>query len=238
DIDPFQTVQGWWNTDDNDYEAPSEHLFEMLNIESTDQNGKYEFGDGDVYIVRQDPKEFVLEEDNDTGYVDIVREMYEAAGSETLNFKNSLYLERGPYDIVAVMDESINDEPFVVDEPVIDLFDSELPVLSQRAVQPGEQVLLFNLGRIENRDKPQVLATAARVSEEETGSSSYSFVAKSPANTTNSMRILLPEEPEEAELTLKGQEISDFEQSWDGGSNTCFLSFENSPDGVRVELKW
>ncbi|MGM0530199.1 MAG: hypothetical protein ACQER7_02470 [Bacteroidota bacterium] len=238
DIDPFQTVQGWWNTDDHDYEAPSEHLFEMMGVESVDQTGKYEYGDGDVYIVRQDPKEFVLEKDNDTRYVDIVREMYESAGSGTLNFKNSLFLERGPYDMVAVMDEGVNDEPFVVDEPVIDLFDSELPVLSQKTVQPGEQALLFNLGRIEDPKKPQVLATAARISEEENGNSSYSFVAKSPANTTNSMRILLPEEPEGAVLTLDGQEIADFEQSWDAGSNTCFLSFENFPDGVRVEVNW
>lgn len=29
-----------------------------------------------------------------------------------------------------------------------------------------------------------------------------------------------------------------FKKSWDAGSNTCFLSFENDPDGVKVELKW
>jgi hypothetical protein len=239
DIDPFQTVQGWWNTGDHDYATPSEHLFEKLGIESSDQSGKYQYGDGEVYIIRQDPKEFVLKKENDMGFVNIVKQMYDAAeGNATLTYKNSFSLERGPYDIVSVMDESVNDDVYVVDGLVIDLFDHELPVVSNKTVKPGQQVLLYNLSRIEDKEMPQVLATAARVSAVEINKKSFSFVAKSPKNTINSMRILLPQAPKKTNVISDGQKVSDFQASWDAKSNTCFLSFENNPEGVEVQIKW
>ena len=30
DVDPYQTVLEWWNTEGNAYKAPSEHLFEAM----------------------------------------------------------------------------------------------------------------------------------------------------------------------------------------------------------------
>jgi hypothetical protein len=36
----------------------------------------------------------------------------------------------------------------------------------------------------------------------------------------------------------QGQPVQDVKQSWDAASKTCFLSFENYPDGVKVELEW
>jgi len=67
----------------------------------------------------------------------------------------------------------------------------------------------------------------------------YSFVAKSPIKTTNSMRVLLPGEPTNVVLKdSKGDEYPLLKSSWDSGSSTCYLSFENSPDGVCVEVQW
>ncbi|UZJ63505.1 hypothetical protein OKW96_13460 [Sphingobacterium sp. KU25419] len=35
DLDPFQTVQEWWNTKGNHYTSPADHLFEKMNIEES-----------------------------------------------------------------------------------------------------------------------------------------------------------------------------------------------------------
>ncbi len=75
---------------------------------------------------------------------------------------------------------------------LIDLFDPEIPVLTTKVINPGNRALLFNIDRVENRDIPQVIATAARVYDEEIAEHSYAFLVKSPLNTTNVMRILLP----------------------------------------------
>ncbi len=89
------------------------------------------------------------------------------------------------------MDESITDEAYIVNGPVIDLFDPQLPVLAKKTIPPGQHALLFNLSRVQNKNQPQVLASASRIYEEDVKAGEYSFVSKSPVNTTNSIRILL-----------------------------------------------
>ncbi len=238
DNDPYQTVQEWWNTKENHFSAPSEHLFKMMNIHPDASDGKYNFGKGTVYIIRKNPKAFVLGKNSDEQFVRIVRDAYEkSANAGDLIFKNNFYLERGPYDIVSVMDENTDEKPFIVKGPVIDLFNPELPVLAEKVVKPGTQAFLYDLKRIENKDESRVLAAAARVSDEARGKRSYSFIAKSPLKTTNNMRVLLPARPKSIVLKdAEGKEIQANKSTWDARSGTCFLSFENNPEGVHVTI--
>ena len=112
-------------------------------------------------------------------------------------------------------------------------------MLAEKTVLPGEQAYLYNMGRIPNPKIPQVIAGAARVYNEKVDKRSYSFVAKSPLNTTNAIRVLLPNAPVKTTITdSSGQVLSGTESVWDARSKTCFLSFENSPEGVHVELQW
>ncbi|MGQ7867847.1 hypothetical protein [Sunxiuqinia sp. sy24] len=240
DIDPFQSVQEWWNTGENHYKAASEHLFEKLGIESTSESGEYRYGEGTVYVIRQDPKEFVLETGNDKEFVDVVKQLYEeTADAGELIFKNNFYLERGAYDLISVLDESVSDEPYVQKGRLIDLFDPKLPVLKEKIVLPGEQAYLFNVDRVEHQDTPQVLAAASRVYDEVITRESYSFIAKSPLNTTNVMRILLPENPIKCLVfDHEGKDLSNISWEWNEESKTGLLSFENDPDGIKVDIKW
>jgi hypothetical protein len=235
DNDPYQKVMEWWNTKGNNYAAPSEHLFKLLNIAPSDSIQKFTVGKGKVYIIRQNPKEFVLEANKDAAYIDLLKDGY--AGG--LSFKNNFYLQRGPYDIVSVMDENVSKDPYVIKGPVIDLFDPQLPVLATKTVEPGTQAFLYNIGRIENKKKPQVLAGACRIYNEVIKGTSYSFVAKSPLNTKNSMRVLLPGAPTKTVITNnKGESIENVQTAWDAVSGTYYLGFDNSPDGITVTLSW
>jgi hypothetical protein len=240
DDDPYQSVMEWWNTKGNHYKTPSEHLFKLLNVDVASGNQKFNVVKGTVYIMKEDPKEFVLQPNNDTAYLNIVKQAYEAdAKAGKLITKNNFYLERGPYDIISVMDENNDSKPYRVNGPVIDLFDPQLPVLANKEVQPGEQSLLFDLNRVENKNKPQVLASAARIYEEKTERNTYSFIAKSPVNTNNSMRILLPAKPTKTVVTdSKGNIINDAQSSWDESSKTLYLGFANSPDGIKVQINY
>jgi hypothetical protein len=90
---------------------------------------------------------------------------------------------------------------------------------------------------VADKTRPSVLAAAARIYSETVSARSYSFVAKSPVNTVNSMRVLLPSRPAAVSVTdAQGVAVSDVQSSWDEGSHTEYLGFANSPDGVRVEL--
>ncbi|MBF0647840.1 hypothetical protein IR083_03280 [Dysgonomonas sp. GY75] len=236
DSDPFQTVLEWWNTGGNNYAAPSDHLFKQMNIAASSKEGEYSYGKGTVYIIRTDPKNFVLENDNDKQLIEVVRKMYEQkAKAGKLLFKNNFYLQRGVYDLVAVLDESVGNESYLIKGTLIDLFDPKLPVYKSKMIQPGEQAFFLNVDRVPDKQKPQVLAAASRVYEEKTEKDSYSFAAKSPVNTTNISRILLPRKPVSVQVDGKEELVSG---SWDQQSKTYLLEFENNPEGVSVNIKW
>ncbi len=241
DSDPFQNVLEWWNTGDNDYKAASEHLFEKLNIKvPADKDSQFKVGDGTVYVIRRDPKEFVLEPDSDQPFVSRIKELYEQNEPQgPFHFKNNFFLERGPYDLIAVMDESVSSEPYILNGRLIDLFDPKLPVVEQKTVYPGEQAFLLNVDRVPHQDKPQVLASAARITQEKVEADSYSLVAKSPSNTTCVMRLLLASNPGKIMLTdNKGKPLEEALWDWDEKSQTGLLTFENSPEGIHVKLAW
>src|SRR3984957_16070826 len=63
DDDPYQPVMEWWDTKGNHFKMPSEELFGRLGIAGG--SGRYKVGKGFVYVIRQDPKEFVLQTGGD-----------------------------------------------------------------------------------------------------------------------------------------------------------------------------
>ena len=240
DKDPFQSVSEWWNQEPNSYSTASAHLFECLGLEHQPMEGEYKVEKGTVCIIRHDPKEFVLQPDSDTKLLEKITALYEKATGKKLEFKNHFYLQRGPYELISVLNESINNEPFVANGLFIDLFDPKLPVLKQKKVMPGNQSMLYNIKKLENKSMACVLATGARVSDEEHSRKSYSFVAKSPVETTNVMRIFVPKKPVKCVAAYVNESISPDIPAWewDNDSKTVLMRFENHPDGVKVNIKW
>ena len=229
DNDPFQNVYEWWNQQGNTYTAPSQHLFELMKMPQKATEGLYRYGKGKVYVLRRDPKEFVMQRDGDKALLAAVEQMYDG----TVEYKNNFYLERGPYVLSAVMDEdAAGNDPLTLHGNYIDLFDPSLPCLTSKVVQPGQQSMLFNLDAVKGKKKPQVLASACRIYNEKRTGRSYAFTAKSPSNTNNVMRILLPKEPVQKEVSVPSQ------SEWDADTNTLLLRFENSADGVEIMLAW
>jgi hypothetical protein len=236
DADPYQSVMEWWNTRGNDYKTPSAHLFELLGLPRDPQAGKYTAGKGSIYIIREDPKQFVLKARNDEVFFSTVSQAYKEAAKGAIQTKNNFYLERGPYIIAAVLDESVSSEPLALSGLFIDLFDKDLPVLTEKQVYPGEQTCLYDLRKIKNRKQGHVLCGASRCYDEVHGQNAYSFTLKSPEKTTNTSRIFLPKQPKS--LTVNGQAEQEIAAYWDGKSKTYRLVFENDPEGVTVKFEW
>lgn len=235
DKDPYQDVLEWWNSEGNSYSAPSEHLFSLLGMPEDPDSGEYTCGKGQVTVIRTDPKDFVLTPDSDSAYIEAVKKLYES-GDDRLVFKNSFYLERGPYEIAAVVDEGISGEPLVLDGKFIDLFSAELPVCDGYSVKPGTQAFLYDLGEISDKNSPHVLAAASCVEEEHLSGNNYSLLMKSPAETRNMTRVYFPSAPESVSVKDAAGNPMKFDYSWDQDSRTCLLGFDNSPEGVTVEF--
>lgn len=239
DEDPYQHVMEWWNSNDQNYERPVDHLFGLLGIAIPASEGFHPIGKGAVYILHNDPKEFVMNENGDSNYLATLQEAYQHATHSAIEYKNYFELERGPYTIAAVMPESTSKSSLVISGPVIDLFDPELPILDEKLIAPGQQSYLYRLNSISDKSSPKVLAAATRVYDEVKESNSYSFVAKSPLNTTNCMRIYLPQVPGATSLTdANSAKVPILQADWDDVSGTLLLKFENQPAGVHVKISW
>jgi hypothetical protein len=239
DNDPFQAVREWWNTEGKTYSAPSEHLFRQLGLSNISANGG-EFvkaGKGMVSVNRKDPKELVIEPRSDWTYVSKVGDAYQRYTGSRLILKNNFEVKRGPYIVAAVMDENENKTPLKIPGPVVDLFDPGLPVLNAKEVQPGSQSFLYDLSSLTS-DQPKVIAAAARIYNEKITSGTYSFVAKSPSETNNVMRIRLPKEPVSITATTSTEEAIATSREWDGRTRTLLLRFTNKSAGVQVNIQW
>ncbi|MDD3038287.1 hypothetical protein [Bacteroides sp.] len=233
DIDPYQSVLEWWNTDNNHYKTPSEHLFEMMNLSLNPVDGTYHYGKGTVIVMREDPKHFVLKAGNDQKYFETIASAFQKKTGKKIETKNSFLVERGVYTIAAVMDESVSKEPLTLSGLYIDLFDKDLPILTEKQFQPGEQGYLYDLNKVSRKVKAKVLCGASRIYDEKVGKQNYSFVAKSPLHTTNVSRVLLPRKPQKVQVNGKTEQ-----PEWDETSKTLLLTFENDPAGVNVSIEW
>ena len=239
DNDPYQRVLEWWNQGDMHYAAPSEHLFSLMGIPQKAKEGIYKYGKGKVFVLRHDPKEYVLDKGGDKQFVDVVRKAY-----GKLQLKNSFFLERGPYTLVAVLDENVvSNAPYRIKGEYIDLFSPELNYCSETNIMPGQQAFLYDLKKID-RKRPQVIAAASRQYDEKITEWNYSFVSKSPLNTTNIVCIYLPKEYNlgtfqvtEASGKRVEHQLRVFQAPKGSVAERLFwLTFENSPDGVHVKI--
>lgn len=234
DKDPFQNVREWWNQNGNKFTAPSQHLFSLMGIPANAQEGKYKVGKGTVVVRRTDPKEYILNEGGDLKFIEDVTQLYQQSKAGKLQLKNSFDLLRGPFRILAVVDESICEEPLTVNGTFIDMFDPNLPVITSKTVKPNEQSLLYDINQISSKE-PQVIASASRESDEVRTSNSYAYTAKSPIETTNVSRVWLPNKP--TSVKIDGNEVLDI-SLWDKLSNTYLIRFENNPEGRHIEFTW
>ncbi len=234
DKDPFQNVREWWNQNGNKFTAPSQHLFSLMGIPANAQEGEYKVGKGTVVVRRTDPKEYILNEGGDLKFIEDVTQLYQQSKAGKLQLKNSFDLLRGPFRILAVVDESICEEPLTVNGTFIDMFDPNLPVITSKTVKPNEQSLLYDINQISSKE-PQVIASASRESDEVRTSNSYAYTAKSPIETTNVSRVWLPNKP--TSVKIDGNEVLDI-SLWDKLSNTYLIRFENNPEGRHIEFTW
>jgi hypothetical protein len=227
DTDPFQGVREWWNSDGLSYAAPADHLFELLGVEPGAGEGVYSCGKGKLCVLRRDPKEYVLVPGGDTVLLDAIEDLY-----GPLEKKNHFVLDRGPYKLAAALDESVSEEPYILEGSFIDLFDPTLPIVTRKEVVPGTQAFLYDVCKAPKA--PAILAASSRAYDLQTTRRTFSYTCKSPIDTYNVTRILLRREP--VSVLVDGVPAGD--SSWDPATHTLYLRFPNNPDGVKVDIRW
>ena len=232
DADPFQTIREWWNQGDNKYPTPIAHLFALAGIELPQETKTFDVGEGSIAVIRKNPQDF----NNPKDKCEVMLSQVRGALQGSLKENNRFVLHRGPYDIIAVLEESVSDKPCMITGPVIDLYDPNLPVCKEMMVKPGQRALLYNLNR-NTKKAPCILAAASRAYDEKAGNLTYSCTLKGPDKTNGIARLLLSSKPGKVEAKNSQGQAIEIKSDWDEMTKTLLIRYANNPDGVKIAIE-
>jgi hypothetical protein len=235
--DPYHKIREWWNTNGMSYPTPAEHLMHLLGVPEGAQSGTYRFGRGRVVLVHANPKEYA-QAGGAQRVLDTVRSAYALTPGGKARWKEQPYvlLQRGPYTIVHVFDESAADAPLTLHGQFIDLFDGNLSVVRQREVRSGESSLMIDLSRV-GGSGPRVLASASRIYSERRSAHSYSFVSVGPQGVECVTRVRLAKEPRLVVARRADGSPAEVTTEWNAAAGVLGLRYANSTEGVRVTIQ-
>ncbi|HXI73195.1 MAG TPA: hypothetical protein VNN22_22890 [Verrucomicrobiae bacterium] len=229
DADPYLKVRDWWNSDGKNYATPREHLFEQLGIgESIATNQFVRVKKGGVIWLHERPAELSSSVEGVAKVVATTRLAAEKAGLKWRE-SNYLLLRRGPYLIAAGLDESVAGEPHTLHGRFVNLFDSELRVLTDVSITPGSRWFLLDLDAARTGE-PHLLASACRALPKLTTRKQISFTVEGVGETSAVMLVESPRPP--LAVSLNGKNLTTFEYS--AKEHLLWIRFEN--DVVPREL--
>jgi hypothetical protein len=236
--DPFAKIRAWWNTGENHFDAPDDHLRKALGLPAgvPAEDTVTKVGRGTVIQTSVDPRA-VAEQGQATldRYMSLTGKAFQAAGLKT-DRSNAIWLRRGPYVVGAVMEESVSNEPLRLKGHFVDLFDGRLPVLTDPTFGPGRRFLLMDLSRVANG--PSVVANASGIEDWTVKGGRATFQARGPKDVHAAIRLRLPAPPTGVKAAdAAGQNIA-ISHEWDAESRTALVRVVNDPEGVQVTVGW
>ncbi len=230
--DPYNRVREWWNDQGRNAAAPQADLFTRLGITHAAYSEAEAVGKGYVRVFSEKPRQLARYDYGGAKVVELAGQMYERLG-EPLRTQHYLKLQRGPYVVASVLDESVADTPLTLEGRYIDLFDAQLPYVTKRVVNVNERCLLYDLDWPGSQGvRAKVVAAAARVKEERVTERGLYFVTRGPKGTTARVCLVLPSAP--TCVTSEPQIAS--EETWDAEHSILRLSFENTARDVSFEV--
>jgi len=232
DTDPFNTVSSWWNTGKNKYEAPSQHLLELLGLDRTAKSGEYTFGKGHVFVERKHPAYYTRSKEAADEYRSVVKQAAKAVGLEYIE-NNFLHLNRGPYTIAACLGNSISEQPLELKGMFVDIFSAELPICETVSLKPGQCTWLFDLNKLQS-EKAEPVASAARIEVWREIDSGVEFELTCPKEVNIVSRIRLPKKP--SMMTVDNKNFTNY--VWHEESKTIFFKSPANEGVQLVKILW
>lgn len=213
--DPFNSINSWWT---GKFRNPAEHLFSMLGIPADENRAIYTCGNGTAAVWKINPAIISFSKEN----ADSLRELFlETAKRKGVNpvFSNHLIIERAPYTVAAVMDESINDEPLVITGLFCDMFSPDFEVITEKTLFPNDKTMLFDLTKAKDYE---IIGTSVRINSLVAFENKVQIFAGGAKMRTANIRIKLPFIPKSA--TVDNEKVKLY---FDEKSSTALISFPN-----------
>ena len=232
--DPFHQVRSWWK--DAGFANPAMHLFRECGLPEDAGDGRHPVGKGAVTVVNTAPYQFCLSKEAADGWRKIVHDVLRQADIPWQD-RNDLTLHRGPYLISAVMDESVSDEPRVLEGLFADMLGTGFPIVHRKTVMPDSSAILFDFSKIQ-RETFRVIGTSARVEETEIGEDSFTLRLRAADRIRAWIRVRLPGSVTEVSGTDDAGNAVPVNASWDEETRTLLMEYRSGGRAVRVTGKF
>ncbi len=225
--DPFNGVKSWWS---GKYANPAEHLFETLGVPLV-KKGIYPCGKGAVGVWTVNPCFFGYSKENAGEFRQFFTDVLAFSGKK-VEFTNTLSVEREPYIITAVMDESVSDAPAVYKGLFADMLTPCFDIITEKTVYPGEKSMLFDFSKA-GEDNLYIVGTSSRISSLDIDENGIiTLDAYGAADLNAKIRLKIPSPAES--VAIDGSDCS-FEN--DEQSGTVLISYFSEAKPVKITIR-
>jgi hypothetical protein len=229
--DPYDDVREWWNEMGAKQSGPAEDLFAQLGLLNGLPRDPVAVDKGWVRILTEKPRELASRPGGADTVLAAVDELLARQG-EKLRKQKYLKLKRGPYVVVAVLDEMADAQPLTLDGRYVNLFDPSLEVVQNPTFQPGTRALLFDLDSPCD-DKSRIIAAAGRVRDVRADDKGLSCSVRGPLGAHCRLRVQCAAEPKRIAIEPTGE----LKSSWDAPSRTTLIEFDNRGESVSLKVE-
>ena len=222
--DPYHGITSWWT---GSYPTAAEHLFSMLGVEEPLDGSMNKVGKGLFCYIKKNPAEFSFSKKGGEELRGYFKKAVTEAGSG-VEYTNLLSLDRGPYKVISVMDESPVSGKKTFEGVFADMFTPNLEIIRRKTVKPGESALLFDLNKIGNG--PRVIGTSLRVLSLESDDGAVSVRLKGATLKNAVLRLRLPGPVKAVDSRLDVR----FEN--DPLGKTTLLTFDSDGEEISIDM--
>lgn len=226
--DPFAGIRAWWNQNGLSYDTPMAHLTDLLGLGLAPNNGLYAVGKGAVGVLNVHPAQIAYNEQTEKEYRTLLLSCRERIGMPEFIPKNYFALRRGPYIVAGSPKDSTEGNSFTLDGAFVDMMNPALPVLPRLWLKPGEYCLAADLSKYHG--EPCLVCGAGRVSDWTLSGDTLTFTCAAPSGASCVLRI-----KSAVPLRVTADESS-IPFDCDALGGTFRISFQGSPDGVRIAV--
>lgn len=228
--DPYDHVREWWNEQGSNPAGPADDLFQRLELANDARTTPHAVGKGYVRVMPDKPRELANRPDGADAVLQAVRDVLAKRG-EVLRTERFLKLQRGPYVVLAMLDEVAESQPLRLEGKYVDLFDPSLQVLENPSFDAGRRALLYDLASSWDRS-PRVVAAAARVRHARVEGNKFHCTTRGPAGTHCRLRLQCSTEPKAVVLNPAAR----VNTAWDATSQTLLVEFDNIGREIAVHV--
>ncbi|HLU22270.1 MAG TPA: hypothetical protein VKZ77_07280 [Bacillaceae bacterium] len=239
DGDPYHKVREWWNNGKQKYDSPREHLFENLGLTTNIHAGIHSVGKGIVGYLPQSPDSCADSKQGADALREIVKSGLETADQSFKWEENNYFmLQRGPYRIAAVMDESIHQSPLEIEGKFVDLFSPQLTIREKIVLNPDDNVFLYDLNYERQNNQVEVIAASSRIENLVHDEEGFEMVVKGPEKMKAVARVYSARKPQHASM-VTADKANEIKWEWDEPSNTILLHYlHDSDQEVKIQVRW